>query len=231
MFFHHNKLYDDGTKYGLSQHFSATIISISCPGLSRMCFSEWPDPSYLDYWPFGILAERKILRIPLTNNNNSNNGNASIHFYSGHHWILRASAWCLDSFNKTIFTAQGKKGHSQMRTPVISLAFTSAFSMHADFQDKQDGHHIMQVRTEPFESCPQEADPSFDFEREVSDFVDTAAKIQELGHLCAPGIRYTDTRTGPSVCPLDIRYRIQSSMGSLCHELISSYVTYIVCSE
>ena len=36
----------------------------SCLEEFRMWYSGWPDPSYLDCWPFGILTEKAILRIP-----------------------------------------------------------------------------------------------------------------------------------------------------------------------
>ena len=48
---------------------------------------------------------------------------------------------------------------------------------HADFQTKWSGHPIIQLRTKPFEACPHETDPSFDFEREISASVDDAAKV------------------------------------------------------
>ena len=48
---------------------------------------------------------------------------------------------------------------------------------HADCQAKPYGRHIIQLRAKAFEACPHETDPPFDFEREVSTFVDTAAQI------------------------------------------------------
>ena len=51
------------------------------------------------------------------------------------------------------------------RTDYTSLSYAKA---HADFQAKRGGRHIIQLRAEPFEACPHEPDPSFDFEREVS---------------------------------------------------------------
>ena len=44
-------------------------------------------------------------------------------------------------------------------------------------QEKYSGRHVVQLRAEPSEACPQETDPSIDFEREVSYFVDNAAQM------------------------------------------------------
>ena len=49
----------------MAQLFSAISFGISCLERSRMWFSERVDPQYLDYWPFEILTEKAILRIPL----------------------------------------------------------------------------------------------------------------------------------------------------------------------
>ena len=57
---------------------------------------------------------------------------------------------------------------------------------HADFQTKRGCLPIVQLRSEPFEACPHETDPSFDFEPKVSVFVDDAAEVLELGHLSIP---------------------------------------------
>ena len=48
---------------------------------------------------------------------------------------------------------------------------------HTGFQTKWGCRPIIQLRAEPFEAFPHETDPSFDFEREVSDFVDDAATL------------------------------------------------------
>ena len=45
-------------------------------------------------------------------------------------------------------------------------------------QTKWSCRPIIQLRAEPFEACPHETDPSFDFEREISAFVDDAAKVR-----------------------------------------------------
>ena len=47
---------------------------------------------------------------------------------------------------------------------------------HADFQTKRGRLPIVQLWSKPFETCPHETDPSFDFEPEVSVFVDDAAE-------------------------------------------------------
>ena len=59
-------------------------------------------------------------------------------------------------------------------TPVVSI--TSAFSVRT-FRLKWSRPPIIQLRAEPLEACPHETDPSFDFEREMSAFVDDAAKV------------------------------------------------------
>ena len=46
-----------------------------------------------------------------------------------------------------------------------------------DFQTKWSGRPIIPLRAEPFEACPHEKDPSFDFEREISAFVDDATQV------------------------------------------------------
>ena len=47
---------------------------------------------------------------------------------------------------------------------------------HSDFQTKGGGRPIIHLRAQPFEACPHdETDPSVDFEREVSVFMDSAA--------------------------------------------------------
>ena len=46
-----------------------------------------------------------------------------------------------------------------------------------DFQTKWSGRPIIQLRAEPFEAYPYETDPSFDFGREISAFVD------DVGHV------------------------------------------------
>ena len=46
---------------------------------------------------------------------------------------------------------------------------------HSDFQAKRGGCAVIQLRAQPFEACPHETDPSVDFEREVSVFVENAA--------------------------------------------------------
>ena len=48
---------------------------------------------------------------------------------------------------------------------------------HTGFQTKWSGRPVIQLRSEPFEACPHETDPSFDFEREISAFVDDAAQV------------------------------------------------------
>ena len=48
---------------------------------------------------------------------------------------------------------------------------------HMDLQTKWSGRPIIQLRAEPFEACPHETDPSFDFERELRACVDDAAKV------------------------------------------------------
>ena len=58
-------LHKNSCLHGISQHFSAIKCWISCLKQSRLWFSEWLDPNYLKYWPFGILTENAILRIPL----------------------------------------------------------------------------------------------------------------------------------------------------------------------
>ena len=48
---------------------------------------------------------------------------------------------------------------------------------HADFQTKRGRLPNVQLRSEPFEACPHETNSSFDFELEVSAFVDDAAEV------------------------------------------------------
>lgn len=48
--------------------------------------------------------------------------------------------------------------------------------MHEDIQTKWGRLHIVHIRAEPFETCPHETDPYFDFEPEVSAFVNIAAE-------------------------------------------------------
>ena len=48
---------------------------------------------------------------------------------------------------------------------------------HTDFHTKWSGRPIIQLRVEPCEACPHKKDPSFDFEREISAFVDDDAKV------------------------------------------------------
>ena len=48
---------------------------------------------------------------------------------------------------------------------------------HAGFQTNRGRLPIVQLRSEPFEACRHETDPSFDFEPEVSGFVDDAAEV------------------------------------------------------
>ena len=45
----------------------------------------------------------------------------------------------------------------------------------SDFQAKRGGRPIILLRAEPCKACPHETDPSVDFERDVSVFVDNAA--------------------------------------------------------
>ena len=47
----------------------------------------------------------------------------------------------------------------------------------ADFQTKWNSRPIIQLRAESFEACPHETDPSFDFERETSAFVNDAVWV------------------------------------------------------
>ena len=83
----------------MAQLFSAISFGISCLERSRMWFSERVDPQYLDYWPFEILTEKAILRIPLKK---KNVGNANLQIYSADRWTLRASevmSWFLQYSN------------------------------------------------------------------------------------------------------------------------------------
>ena len=57
---------------------------------------------------------------------------------------------------------------------------------HADFQANRGRLRVVQLLSEPPEACPHETDPSFDFEGEVSAFVDNAALTQELSRLSIP---------------------------------------------
>ena len=61
------------------------------------------------------------------------------------------------------------------RTPV-QQGFTHLGLHRADFQNKRGGRPIIPLRAEPFEAW-HETDPSVDFEREVSVFVDRTAKV------------------------------------------------------
>ena len=58
-------------------------------------------------------------------------------------------------------------------TPV-QQSFNYLGLQHTDFQTKWSGRPVIQLRSEPFEACPHGTDPSFDFEPEVSVFVDDA---------------------------------------------------------
>ena len=48
---------------------------------------------------------------------------------------------------------------------------------HAIFHTSRGRLSIIQLRSEPFEACPHETSAPFDFEREISVFVEYAAEV------------------------------------------------------
>ena len=49
-----------------------------------MRFSEWLDPNYLDYWPFGIFTEKRDLEdISQKDNNKKSSGTRMFTFTQG----------------------------------------------------------------------------------------------------------------------------------------------------
>ena len=79
---------------------------------ARTWSSEWLDPDYLEYWPFGILTEKEILRIPPFF---FKRRNATFHFCSGHRWILRESELVSLLFQYNNLQHRRKKSISQTR--------------------------------------------------------------------------------------------------------------------
>ena len=61
---------------------------------------------------------------------------------------------------------------SPRNTPVQQDSITSAFNMQAF---RLIGAVFLSYNSGPFQACPLETDPSFEFESEVSVFVDDAA--------------------------------------------------------
>ena len=70
----------------------------------------------------------------------------------------------------------GKVFHSKgpRHTPV-QQGLSHLGLQHSNFWAKGDGRPIIQLRAEPFEACSHETDPSVNFERDDSAFVDNAA--------------------------------------------------------
>ena len=77
----------------------------SCLEEFRMWYSGWPDPSYLDCWPFGILTEKAILRIPLKK---KSSGTRIFNFTQGNVGYSGRVNWCLGCY-KTIYSAAKKR--------------------------------------------------------------------------------------------------------------------------
>lgn len=104
-----------------------------------MLFSEWLDPSYLDYSPFVVLTEKAIWGMPLQIRSNQRKPPETRIFtftqgiggYSG-----RVNWYCVLVLSIQQFTAQGEERVlSQMKTPVFymhtwcSKLLPSTFSM------------------------------------------------------------------------------------------------------
>ena len=68
-----------------------------------------------------------------------------------------------------VFCSEGSR-HTPVQQRLNHLGL-----LHSDFQTKRGGRPIIQLRAEPFEACLHDTDPSVDFERHVSVFVDNAA--------------------------------------------------------
>ena len=100
----------------------------SCLEEFRMWYSGWPDPSYLDCWPFGILTEKAILRIP-PKKKKKIAGSANIHFHSGHYWIRRASELMSSLFQYDNLHFRGKKWYFWNQDPVVPLWSSNTLSV------------------------------------------------------------------------------------------------------
>ena len=83
----------------------------------------------------------------------------------------RRTWWCADRSLVEVLRAEGPR-HTHVKQSLDYLGLHRT-----DFQAKWSGRPIIQHRTEPFEACPYETDPSFDFKPEISAFVDDAAKV------------------------------------------------------
>ena len=70
-----------------------------------------------------------------------------------------------------MFRSEGPR-HSPVQQGLNHLGL-----QHIDFQTKRGGRAIIQLRAELFDACPHETDSSFDFEREVSVFVDNTGSV------------------------------------------------------
>ena len=85
-----------------------------------MRFSEWLGPNCLQYWPIGILYRKSDLEDTTQKKKKTIVGNANLHFYSAHRWILRASELVSSFFQYSNLQhrANGKKRAfaSQKRT-------------------------------------------------------------------------------------------------------------------
>ena len=59
----------------------------------------------------------------------------------------------------------------------VQQGFNHLALQHADSYTERGGRHMIQLRAETSEAYPHDTDPSFDFEREISTFVDNATQI------------------------------------------------------
>ena len=75
-----------------------------------MWISDWLDPNYLDYWPFGIFTEKAILRISIKKIIKKTSRTRIFSIYSGHRWILGASELVSSFFQYSNLQHRGKKG-------------------------------------------------------------------------------------------------------------------------
>lgn len=85
---------------------------------------------------------------------------------------------------------------------------------------KWGGRHSIQLWTDPFEPCPHEVDPSFDFEREVSSFLDNATQIQELGRLST----WYQVNLWPAASMASGAFR--DAWSGVCSSIVSVLISY-----
>ena len=92
------------------------------------------DANSHDHWPFGICTEKTILRIPLKKKKKKIVGTASsVHVYSGHPWILRASellvSWFFQYTNLQHREKKKKRGSFSNKDPCSNRKSGSSSSV------------------------------------------------------------------------------------------------------